>query len=141
MRPNRFAAFRCDINLAEAVTIRILITARSFYRLYAKGELISHGPARAGHGALRIDELPLAVPTGRVCLAVELAAYSSTDHYSNNCTLESGLLLSEVWDGETLLAATGNDIASQWFCAELHHRKSDVELISHSHEMLTFYKL
>ena len=111
---NQFSAFRCDITLAKAAEVRICMTARSFYRLYANGELIAHGPARAGHNTLRVDELTLHAPAGRLCLAVEPAAYSNVVNYSTNITQESGLLLAEVWQDDSLLAATGCTDAAHW---------------------------
>ncbi|MDR2619065.1 MAG: hypothetical protein LBC62_09360 [Treponema sp.] len=54
---NRFAAFRADIDLAAETDVQIKIAARSFYRLYINGGLAAHGPARTGHGMLRVDEI------------------------------------------------------------------------------------
>ncbi|MDR2619064.1 MAG: hypothetical protein LBC62_09355 [Treponema sp.] len=79
--------------------------------------------------------------TGHAAIAIEVASYKVPDQYSNNITLEQGVLLAEVWAGGVLLAATGCETPVQWRSRELFYRASQVELLSHCREIIEVYNL
>jgi hypothetical protein len=136
-----FAAFRCDFHLKEAALLEFHLAARSFYRLYINNELCLHGPARTGHGRLRVDEYAYQVPAGLVQVAVEVAAYDTTDHYSNDITTEDGLLMAEIWAENSLISATGGGEGAPWLCSALDYRESRTEVMSHCREIIEVYSL
>lgn len=126
----------------ERVVIRL--TARSVYRLYVNGETVLHGSARSAHGYVRVDEAEITdyLIDGVNHIAVEVMAYGGEwpgyNRYSNDSTLESGLLAAEIEaDGEVLLA-TGRD---EWRVCPIVSRSPVSERISHSRECTEIYTL
>ena len=100
-----------------------------------------HGPARTAHGYCRVDELTLNkhLTAGGNHIAVEVMAYGDAyGQYSNDCTLESGLLTAEITTGERVLSATGGD---GWQVCRLAAREPYSERISHSRECAEIYTL
>ena len=78
---NLQAGFRFDF-VADADKEYILrITASTLYRVFINGEFAGYGPARAGHGYIRFDEIALNVKTGINQLAVEVAGYNCSAFY------------------------------------------------------------
>lgn len=111
------------------------IAARNVYRLYLNGEMVMHGPARTAHGYARVDavEIGSLLKDGENHIAVEVIVYGGDFYkgYSNDCTLEPGLLTAEVLaDGEAV-SATGRD---GWMVCRLKERDGRAERISHSRE-------
>lgn len=104
---NQFAGFYCRIIRNGDWTMHAAVAARSYYRLYINGEMAASGPARTAKHCARVDELSVAV-SGSVDVAIEVAAYAKPGNYSNDCTLEPGMLTAELTDdGGEVLAATG----------------------------------
>ena len=97
---NIIACFKKDFEVLENVkTARINIAARSFYRLYVNGVLVMHGPARTAHKYLRVDELDIGLhlKKGLNEICIYVISYSDCfNGYSNDCTLEKGLLMFEL---------------------------------------------
>ena len=94
---NVFACFKKEFNVQEDVTnSKLQITARSFYRLYVNDVFVMHGPARTAHGYLRVDEIDITIhlKKGSNTICVYVLSYSDCfNGYSNECTLEPGMLL------------------------------------------------
>ena len=120
------------------------LTARNTYRLYINGEIVAHGPARTAHGYCRVDEVDVTeyLTDSINHLAVEVIEYDplspAYNHYSNNFTMEPGLLTAELEvDGE-ILAATGRDV---WQYCRIEGRAPFSDRISHSRECTEIYTL
>ena len=124
-------AFDCK----NADHARVHIAARNAYRLYVNGTMVMHGPARTAHGYARVDDVPIGqyISDGENHIAVEVIAYGGAfvKEYSNDCTLEPGLLTAEVEADGKILTATGRD---GWQVCRLSEREGRAERISHSRE-------
>lgn len=135
---NQFLGFHRSLFLSSPLTLTISIAARNYYRLYINGDMIANGPARTAKHFCRVDEITLTL-SGKVDIALEVAAYDSPEHYCNDCTLESGMLTAEVrTPDQTVLAYTGDEL---WHYFELSYRDSYAETMSHSREIIEVYHL
>ena len=127
---------------AERVTVRL--TARNVYRLYVNGEILMHGPARTAHGYCRVDEVDVTehLIDGVNHVAIEVMEYGRDwegyNRYSNDSTLEPGLLTAEILADGEVLAATGRD---PWQVCRITARAPRSERISHSRECTEVYFL
>ena len=143
---NQFAGFHCRFNCDRKEKVRIAIAARTYYRLYLNGEMAASGPARTAKGYARVDEL-IFEADGGADVAIEVAAYAKPGGYSNDCTLEPGMLTAELTaeDGR-VLAATGENIRlftatreGVWRVRRLTTRRAIVETMSHSRGIVEYY--
>lgn len=120
---------------ADVKNARIRIAARNVYRLYLNGEMIMHGPARTAHGYARVDSVEIGrhLKNGVNHIAVEVVVYGGDFYksYSNDCTLEAGLLTAELEVNDEVLSASGRD---DWQVCRLKERDGCAERISHSRE-------
>lgn len=115
--------------------LAVVISARSYYRIYVNGKMAASGPARCAHGHCRMDVIKIS-DTGRLDIAVEVIAIGKPNKYSNDCTLEPGLFTAEICDRDgVVVAATGYD----WKYTELLTRRSLVETMSHSRGCVEWY--
>ncbi len=97
-------AFRAVIGPANRATVSV--AAANTYQLFVNGEMVSHGPARAGHGNFRVDEIDI---TAHLTSDKNIVVIYATSYYVMNFYLpkQSGFLCAEiVADGE-VVAATG----------------------------------
>ena len=124
-------AFSC----ADAKNAKVRIAARNIYRLYLNGGIVMHGPARAAHGYARVDEIEVGglLKDGENHIAVEVIVYGGDfyKNYSNDCTLEPGLLIAEVESEGKILSAIGRE---DWKVCRLSERMRYAERVSHSRE-------
>lgn len=137
---NQFLGFRTELDIHDGQEAIIAISARSYYRLYINGSLSGHGPARTAHKYARVDLYMLPVK-GKVSVAIEVAAYSKPNGYSNDITLEPGMLTAEVVIDGKAVSATGWDGGFPWKYTELKLRRSMVDLISHSRGIIEVYDM
>lgn len=97
---NVITCFKKNFEVLEDVkNASISITARSFYRLYVNDVFVMHGPARTAHKFLRVDDIDISlhVKKGMNEICIYVISYSDCfNGYSNDCTLERGLLLFEL---------------------------------------------
>lgn len=84
------------------------VTGSTLYRCFLNGRFLAHGPARAGHGDFRVDEIDLApgIRPGTNVIAIEVAGYNVNSYYLLN---QPSFLQAEVVDGATVLAATASN--------------------------------
>lgn len=87
---------------------RLNIAGHSLYQVYVNGELAAEGPARAGHGFYRVDELDLR----RLCskdeneITVVTAGYNVNSFYLLD---EPSFVCAELYDSGVITAFTGGD--------------------------------
>lgn len=81
---------------------RLRIAGCSAWQVFADGRFLAAGPARAGHGFYRVDEIMLSA--GAAALEIRIAGYNVNSFYLLD---EEPFLCAEVLAGETVLAATG----------------------------------
>ncbi|MBL9137948.1 MAG: hypothetical protein JNK85_18930 [Verrucomicrobiales bacterium] len=81
------------------------VTGSTLYRCTLNGRFLAHGPARAGHGHFRVDEIDLSggLNPGTNVVAIEVAGYNVNSYYLLN---QPSFLQAEVVDGSVVLAAT-----------------------------------
>lgn len=104
--PNLQVGFRCDFFADRNKQYRLIITGATYYRIYLNGEFTGYGPARAGHGYIRYDELCLAVREGVNQLAVEVAGSNCTSFYT---LPHSSFLCAEILENDEVICCTGRD--------------------------------
>ena len=120
------------------------LSARNTYRLYINDELVMHGPARTAHGYARVDEVDVTwyLEPGVNHIAIEVVAYGNMhplyNRYSNDCTMEDGMLVAELCCGAKVLCATGRD---PWQVCRVQARVPNAERISHSRECIEIYRM
>ncbi len=117
---NCFAVFLAEGDFKEAV---LRIAAFTFYRLYADGEFLSFGPARAAEGYARIDEVSLPSCTR---LRIEVAGYACR---SLATVSQPSFFAAEVIDRNgNVLAAS--DVPGDFICRRLGARIQKTERYS-----------
>lgn len=139
---NQVLGFRADVEAPKPVRMKIALAARTYYRLYVNGEIVANGPARTAKGFCRVDEFIMPA-LGRMQLAIEVIAIDKPLKYSNDNTMEPGLLAAEISFEEEngrwkTAAATGEDCFGY---TELLYRISMAELMSHSRGIVEYYRL
>lgn len=136
---NVFAGFYHKLLYGGEKTVTVRITARSFYRLYINGQFVCHGPARAGFGHARVDEVDITkrLHMGENHFAVEVAGYGDAYHYSNDITCEDGLLWAEVLAGEKVLLETDESFLGM----VLPQRRTKADRYSHCRQISELYDL
>ena len=102
---NHLVGFYGSFCVEKEEKITLYIAARSYYRVYVNQELLANGPARTAAGYCRVDRLAFTAK-GLVPIAVEVLEADKPGKYSNDCTLEKGMLCLEAVDeaGNVLLA-------------------------------------
>lgn len=101
---NCSAIFKAFVPRSENAIITL--TAQSNYSLFINGKFVFQGPARAGHGFFRLDRLSISSyltnDKNEVCILVN--GYLCSNFYLIN---QKSFLCAEIYDGDTLLCATG----------------------------------
>ena len=86
---------------------KISLTASSMYQMFVNGVLVSEGPARAGHGYYRVDEIDLSEHLTEeknvVCIYVQ--GYCVENYYLIN---QPSFLCAEIVSEGQVVASTGN---------------------------------
>jgi len=134
--------YRADFEaLSDCRSYKLNITGRSFYRLYVNGTFVMHGPARTARGYLRVDEIELSdyIKAGKNVIAIEQISFSDPyNSYSNNITLEPGVILFEIFDeGGNSIVSSSKDINA----IRLINRHQKVERRSHCREAVEIYDI
>ena len=88
------------------------IATSGIYQLWVNGEFVAYGPARAGKGVFRMDEIALG---GRLtkpenAVVLEVCGYNSNSFYIQE---QPSFLQAEIVAGDTVCAATGEDFTAR----------------------------
>ena len=86
---------------------KIALTASNMYQLFVNGQFVSEGPARAGHGYYRVDEIDISkyLTAEENVIAIYVASYYIKNFY---LIKQPGFLCAEILCGDKVLAATGS---------------------------------
>ena len=105
--------FRCV--LPKKSNTRIALTASNMYQLFVNGRMLAEGPARAGHGYYRVDELDLTEASTREenIVTIYVNGYFVSNFY---LIPQPAFLCAEVIQDGEITAATGFD----GFAAKYH---------------------
>ncbi|MBE6548766.1 MAG: hypothetical protein E7667_07865 [Ruminococcaceae bacterium] len=137
-----YGFYKCvDLEGVDISDAKICITAQNIYRVYINGEMVMQGPRRTAHGYLRVDEIDISnyLLVGKNHIAVELVEYGDGyDSYSNDSTLEDGMLICELVCNGKCVFATGRDETQ---VQRLDFRVERCERISHCRQAIEIYNL
>lgn len=103
---NYQAGFRCDFYAEDGEKYTLKITGASLYRIFINGEFVGYGPARAGDGFMRCDEIVIDSKSGLNKLAVEVAGYNCSSFY---ILKKKSFLCAELCKDGEVIAYTGRD--------------------------------
>ena len=102
--------FRSVVDKAENAVVAL--SASSMYQMFVNGVLVCEGPARAGHGYYRVDEIDISKYLTRdknvICIYVQ--GYCVENYYLIN---QPSFLCAEIVSNGKVVASTGNS----GFCA------------------------
>ena len=134
---NLTCGFWAPFQFSSSKPLVLKIAASSIYRAFLNGQFIAHGPARAGHGYYRMDEIPLNawLKPGKNILAIEVAGYNVNSYYLLD---QPAFLQAEVISGQQVLAATRathNDFQT----LELSYRVQKVPRYSFQRPFIEYY--
>ena len=104
--PNLQMGFRCDFVADQNKKYTLRVCGSTLYRVFLNGNFVGYGPARAGHGYMRIDTISLDVTEGKNKLAVEVAGYNCSSFYTLNIP---SFLSAEILSDGDVIAYTGRD--------------------------------
>lgn len=104
-------------DVKDGVT-KIALTASNMYQLFVNGQFVAEGPARAGHGYYRVDEIDISkyLTSEQNVIAIYVASYYIKNFY---LIKQPGFLCAEIMCDDKVLAATGNNDTCG-FTAMLH---------------------
>ena len=136
---NLSVGFRAVFRTTGKERVWLRVTGSSFYRAFVNGEFVGYGPARAGHGAYRVDEWEITgeISAGRNVAAIELAGYNVNGYALLD---QASFVQAEVVQGGKVLAATGR--ARGGFKAYVLGEKAQrVERYSFQRPFVEYYRL
>ncbi len=113
---------------------KLRIVAKDVFNLRVNGRLVSYGPARAGHGYLRVEEIDLSPylteEKNFICVNV-LSYYTLTLAFA----MEPPCFGAELLDGEAVVKTTAD-----FACYEMIDRIRKVERMSSQRGFVEYYK-
>ena len=103
---NVFAEFSAHFDQLEPSPTQLRLTGATQYRTYVNGAFAGYGPARAGHGFYRVDEIDLTpwLQRGSNAVVIEVAGYNSNGY---SLLDQPSFVQAEIALGEKVIAATG----------------------------------
>ena len=134
-KKNDQLAFLCKI--AGNAKTKLALSASTMYQAFLNGALLAEGPARAGHGHHRVDELDLTphLHEGDNILVVYVAGY----YIECLCyTREPSFFCAEVVRDGTAIAATGH---TGFLARQVTERPQKVERFSYQRTYCEYYRL
>ncbi|MDX9975600.1 MAG: hypothetical protein RBU21_21635, partial [FCB group bacterium] len=104
---NVYAGFRAIVQAPEKGPVVLRATGATVYRIFVNGAFVGYGPARAGKGFYRVDEIDITgnLKPGANVVAFEVAGYNSNSYYHLD---DDSFLQAEVLSDGKVLAATGS---------------------------------
>lgn len=116
---------------------RLSLSASTVYQAFVNGQLVGEGPARAGHGHHRVDELDLTpyLGAGENMLVIYVAGY----YIECLCyTREPSFFCAEILRDGEIVAATGH---FGFTAREVTERPQKVERFSYQRTYCEYYRL
>jgi len=99
---NQSLIFEVQCSVGENAYLRI--AGHTGYRVFVNGKFCHFGPARAGRGCYRVEEIPLCV-SGKCIVSVFATGYYCRSFY---WLREPSFVCAEIVDGEDVIAYTGD---------------------------------
>lgn len=90
----------------KSSSTKIALTASNMYQLFINGQFVAEGPARAGHGYYRVDEIDVSqyLSDGENVIAIYVAGYYVPNFY---LIRQPAFLCAEILCDDKVLVATG----------------------------------
>ena len=103
---NRAVIFKSTVKKGNSTSIRI--TAQNDYQLFINDVFVFHGPARAGHGFFRVDEINIEkyLTMDENTVKVLVLGYHCNNFYLVN---QQAFLCAELYDNGICFCPTGTD--------------------------------
>lgn len=104
--------FKCLLNGLNRDNVIIKIATSGIYNLFVNGKFVSYGPARAGKGHFRVDEIEISKYfTSDVNVVVlEVCGYYTNSYYIQE---QESFIISEILDNQKTLAWTGKHFSAR----------------------------
>ena len=104
--------FRSVVDKAEKSVIAL--TASSMYQMFVNGKLVCEGPARAGHGYYRVDEIDISeyLTNDKNIVCIYVDGYYVENYY---LIKQPSFLCAEIIVGDEVVAATGKCGFDAWY--------------------------
>lgn len=104
--------FRSVVDKAEKAVIAL--TASSMYQMFVNGNLVCEGPARAGHGHYRVDEINISeyLTNDKNIVCIYVDGYYVENYY---LVKQPSFLCAEIIVGDEVVAATGKCGFYAWY--------------------------
>ncbi len=102
--------FKAFIDFDKYVFVNIATSG--IYQLWVNGVFVSYGPARAGKGTFRMDEISVDnyLIKGRNIVVIEVDGYNAESYYIQN---QPSFLQAEITSQNKVLAYTGRDFSAR----------------------------
>ncbi len=134
---NILLGFNYDFVFSGKVS-KIRIAADALYRMYINGEMVSHGPQRAGKGFWRMDEIDITAKlnSGKNHIAIQVERFGV---YSFEYVLQPSFLMAEIeMDGE-VIAST--DVSGDFKATRILSKEQIVERYSYQRPFIEVWNL
>ena len=104
--------FKCALEAIKGQQMTVKIAVSNVYQLFVNGRFFSYGPARAGKGHFRIDEIDIssALKTGENYVVVETCGYYATSFYLQK---QDSFLVTEICCDGAPVAWSGRDFTAR----------------------------
>lgn len=106
------AQFKARFNYQNDAAVNVALATSGIYNLYVNGVFLAYGPARAGKGHFRIDNLDITdfLLKGENTVVIEVCGYNSTGFYLQK---QPSFLIAEITVGDTVVCFTGKDFTAR----------------------------
>ncbi len=117
LEKNLQVVFKARFTIEELRSTKLIITGATLYRVMINGSFAGYGPARAPHGFVRVDEIPITnmLHIGENEISIEVAGYYCASFYTLR---QPSFVQAEIVADHIILAHTGNS-----FIAELQNMR------------------
>lgn len=104
--------FKTILEFCGEQSVSLKLATSGIYHVYVNGNFASYGPARAGKGYFRVDELPLTkqLRKGKNTIVIEVCGYYATSFYIQK---QSSFLTAEVCVEETPVLWSGRHFSAR----------------------------
>ncbi len=106
------AQFKTVVSYNGNSFAKILIATSGIYNLFINGVFVAYGPARAGRGHFRIDNLDITdfLKKGKNAVVVEVCGYNATSFYLQK---QSSFLSAEIYIDNSVVSFTGGNFTAR----------------------------
>lgn len=91
---------------------KVSIATSGIYQMLINGEFVAYGPARAGKGTFRVDEIDISkcLKNGKNSIVIEVDGYNTDSFYIQN---QPSFLQTEIINNDVVIAYTGRDFSAR----------------------------